>query len=130
MDCIFCKIVAKQIPAEIIYEDEKVIAILDINPVNAGHTLVIPKNHSENTATADDADLFALSLALKKLAPAVVAATEAISWNLLAVGELVAHTHWHIIPRQKNDGLKHWPGHPYAEGEKEIVGNKIRMEIK
>jgi len=131
MDCLFCKIIAKQIPANIVYEDEKVLAFLDINPVNPGHLLVVPKVHSENIAVANDEDLLALGLAVKKLAPAVCAATACDGWNLEvnngnAAGQAIDHTHWHIVPRHKDDGLKHWPGHSYAEGEAAAVAEKIR----
>ena len=122
MECVFCKIVAKQIPSEIVYEEAKVIAILDINPNKQGHTLVIPKVHSDNMANALDADIAALTSAVKKLAPLIVAATGAQGWNMEAnngnaAGQVIMHTHWHIIPRHAADGLKHWPVHPYAEGE-------------
>jgi histidine triad (HIT) family protein len=134
MDCLFCKIINKEIPANIVYEDERVIAFLDINPVNPGHLLVVPKVHSENIAVAADEDLVALSLAVKKLAPAVCQATTCDGWNLEvnngnAAGQAVDHTHWHIVPRYLTDGLKHWPGHPYAEGEAVIVAEKIKKEI-
>ena len=134
MDCLFCKIIAKQIPSEIVYEDAKVIAILDINPNKQGHTLVIPKVHSDNMAVAEDADLAALVFTVKKIAPAIVAATGADGWNLEAsngdaAGQVVMHTHWHVIPRHLDDGLKHWPSHPYAEGELKNIGEKIRNKI-
>lgn len=122
MDCLFCKIIAKEIPAFVVYEDDRILAFLDIHPVNAGHLLVVPKTHSENIAVAADEDLVALSLAVKKLAPAVCSATGCVGWNLEvnngnAAGQVIDHTHWHIVPRRLDDGLKHWAGHPYAEGE-------------
>ncbi len=129
MDCLFCKIIAKQIPASLVFEDEKIVAFLDINPVNPGHLLVVPKAHSANTAVAEDDDLVALALAVKKLAPAVMKATGAYGWNLLAVGEDVPHTHWHVIPRQRNDELKHLPGHPYAAGEAAVIAKAISAAL-
>jgi histidine triad (HIT) family protein len=134
MDCLFCKIVNKEIPSEIVYEDDKVVAILDIKPTNPGHALVIPKAHSQNMAVANDDDLITLALAVKKLAPAIVAAVAADGWNLEAnnggaAGQVVEHTHWHIVPRFKEDGLRHWPGHPYADGEMRAVGDKIRKAL-
>jgi histidine triad (HIT) family protein len=134
MDCLFCKIIAKQIPANVVYEDEKILAFLDINPVNPGHLLVVPKAHSENIAVAAGDDLVALTLAVKKLAPAVCTATVCDGWNLEvnngnAAGQVIDHTHWHIVPRHKDDGLKHWPGHPYAEGEAAAVADNIRKNI-
>jgi histidine triad (HIT) family protein len=134
MDCLFCKIIAKQIPVDLIYENEKVVAFLDINPVNPGHLLVVPKVHSENIAVAADDDLIALTLAVKKLAPAVCAATSCDGWNLEvnngnAAGQAIDHTHWHIVPRRKEDGLKHWPGHPYAAGEAAKIIALIRENL-
>jgi len=134
MDCLFCKIIAKQIPVDLIYENEKVVAFLDINPVNPGHLLVVPKVHSENIAMASDDDLIALTLAVKKLAPAVCAVASCAGWNLEvnngnAAGQVIDHTHWHIVPRRAADGLKHWPGHPYAEGEAAKVAASIRANL-
>jgi histidine triad (HIT) family protein len=134
MDCLFCKIIAKEIPSQTVYEDKKVVAFLDINAVNPGHLLVVPKAHSENIAVAADEDLIALTLAVKKLAPAVCAASVCDGWNLEvnngnAAGQAIDHTHWHIVPRHKDDGLKHWPGRPYAEGEAAIIAEKIRKAI-
>jgi histidine triad (HIT) family protein len=134
MDCLFCKMIAKEIPVNLVYEDEKVIAVLDINPVNPGHTLVIPKAHSENVAVAADRDLIALVMAVKKIAPAVCGATSCAGWNLEvnngnAAGQLIDHTHWHIVPRQLNDGLRHWPGHPYAAGEAAKIAAAIRKNL-
>ncbi len=134
MDCLFCKIINKEIPAASAYEDEKIFAFLDINPVNPGHLLVVPKKHSENIALADDEDVIALALAVKKLAPAVCAAMRCDGWNLEvnngnAAGQVIDHTHWHIVPRHHGDGLKHWPGRPYAEGEAKTIAEKIKAGI-
>jgi histidine triad (HIT) family protein len=134
MDCLFCKIIDKKIPALTVYEDEKVLAFLDINPVKSGHLLVVPKKHSENIGVAEDADLAALAIAVKKLATAVCGALASDGWNLEvnngnAAGQVIDHTHWHIVPRHKDDGLKHWPGHPYAEGEAEAVAARIRERL-
>lgn len=134
MDCLFCKIINKEIPSHAVYEDDKVVAFLDINPVKPGHLLVLPKRHSENIGVAADEDLVALTLAVKKLAPAVCAATACDGWNLEvnngnAAGQLIDHTHWHIVPRQKDDGLKHWPGHPYSEGEAADIAKSIREKL-
>jgi histidine triad (HIT) family protein len=129
MDCIFCKIAEKAIPAAVVYEDDRTIAFLDINPFAPGHTLVVPKAHSLNTAVAEDADLSALALAVKKVAPAVCAAVACESWNLLAVGELVPHTHWHIIPRRRDDGLLNLPHVKYAEGEAAKIAEAIKANL-
>ncbi len=134
MECLFCRIVAKEIPSAAVYEDDKVLAFLDIKPVNPGHTLVVPKVHSRTTGEAADGDLVALTLAVKRLAPAVMAAVSADGWNLEvnngnAAGQVVDHTHWHIVPRRGDDGLRHWPGRPYAPGEAEKAASAIRANI-
>jgi len=134
MDCLFCKITAKEIPSQTVYEDEKVVAFLDINPVSRGHLLVVPKVHSENIAVANDVDVVALSLAVKKLAPVVCAAVGADGWNLIvnngnAAGQAIDHTHWHIVPRKKDDGLKHWPHVTYAAGEGDAIAEEIKSGL-
>ncbi len=131
MDCLFCKIINKEIPSQIVYEDDKVVAILDINAVGPGHTLVLPKVHSTTFLEASDNDLIAMTMVVKKLAPAICSAMACDGWNLEvnngnAAGQVIDHTHWHIVPRRVGDGLKPWPGHPYAEGEAAKVAEKIR----
>jgi histidine triad (HIT) family protein len=134
MDCLFCKIINKEIPSQVVYEDDKALAFLDINPVNPGHVLVLPKNHSTTFLDASDEDLVAMTLAVKKLAPAICSAMACDGWNLEvnngnAAGQLIDHTHWHIVPRHANDGLKHWPGRPYTEGVAAKVVEKIKNSL-
>jgi histidine triad (HIT) family protein len=113
-DCIFCKIINKEIPADIIYEDANILAFLDLRPVARGHALVIPKAHSENILSASADDLCGVMPGLQKVAAGVVKATGAAGFNLHvntgpAAGQTVFHTHFHIIPRFSNDNLKMWP---------------------
>ena len=113
-DCIFCKIISGQIPADKVYEDSKVIAFLDIHPVNPGHTLVVPKNHSRNILEDNIDDLTSSMSAIRRIAGAVIKAVKADGFNLgvntnAAAGQAVFHTHFHVIPRFINDGLRHWP---------------------
>jgi histidine triad (HIT) family protein len=134
MDCLFCKIINKDIPAVFVYEDERVVAFLDINPVAPGHTLVVPKAHSKTLIEADDADLNALTAVVKKLAPAVCGATACAGWNLEvnngnAAGQAIDHTHWHIVPRKPDDGLKHFPRGKYAEGEAVKMAEAIKTNL-
>ena len=134
VDCVFCKIINGEIPANKIYEDDKVLAFLDINPVNPGHTLVIPKKHSENLIDTADEDLCAIIKAVKKIAPAIVKTVEAGGFNLgvnngAAAGQLVNHLHFHIMPRSDNDGLELWPGRPYEEGQAKQIAEKIKKEL-
>lgn len=131
-DCIFCKIISGKVPCAKVYEDQKVIAFLDIAPVNKGHVLVVPKIHTENLLDTPEPTLHALFSAIKKLAPAVQHGAEADGLNInsnngSAAGQLVMHYHWHIIPRYSSDGLKHWPHHHYEDDmtawQKKITDN-------
>ncbi|WP_231186144.1 HIT family protein [Haladaptatus sp. DYF46] len=108
-DCIFCQIVAGEIPSKTVYEDESVLAFLDVNPLAPGHTLVISKDHHETLGDVpkDTAnDLFSV---LHDLTPAVEAAVDADASNVAfnngeAAGQEVPHVHGHIIPRFDGDG--------------------------
>ncbi|MFH1770076.1 MAG: HIT family protein [archaeon] len=130
-DCIFCKIVnTGEIPSSKIYEDNEFYAFLDINPINKGHVLVVPKTHCRNLLDFprnQEADAMEV---LKKVAKAVVKATNADGFNMgmnnePAAGQVIFHAHFHIIPRFKDDGLHSWPDKNYDEGEME----KYRQEI-
>lgn len=109
MTCLFCQIIKKEIPAEIIYEDEKSIAILDINPRSLGHLMVLPKTHWENILELKDEEVEPLfqtvkkmtELLNKKLAPAGF--TIGINHGKVS-GQTIDHLHIHIIPRYLNDG--------------------------
>ena len=134
-NCIFCKIVRGEIPSEKIYEDDWSLAFLDINPVNAGHALVIPKDHFENIYTTPDEALARLSLVTKKVALAIRNAVDAegitISMNNEpAGGQVIFHAHFHIVPRFEKDGLKLWPQRKYNNGEISDTAKKIKEELK
>ena len=109
MDCIFCKIVAGDIPAHKVYEDDHVIAILDISQATTGHTLVIPKKHTKNITEMDPKDASHLFSVLPKISRAVNKAFRPIGMNILINTDKplqsVFHTHVHIIPRYDNDGV-------------------------
>jgi len=132
MDCIFCKIIAGQIPSVIVYEDEKVLAILDINPVNEGHVLVMPKMHAENLEEVSGQDLTAVILAVQKLGSAVKRGLGVSGYNVTenndpVAGQAIAHLHFHIIPRLASDGLRPWPQRQY-EGTERM--NEVAEKIK
>lgn len=133
-DCIFCKIVAGEIPAEKVYEDENTIAFLDITPVNPGHVLVIPKTHHKNMFDTPNEVLYNLIDTTKKIAAALKEDGEegvnVISNNEPAAGQVVFHTHFHIVPRNSNDGIKLLHGKEYGEGEMQKTGEKIRNALK
>ena len=134
-NCIFCKIIKGDIPAAKVYEDEKTLAFLDIAPVNKGHTLVIPKKHSKNLLEDDMDDLDICMKTIKKVAKAVMGATGADGFNLgantnSAAGQVVFHTHFHIIPRFEDDGLRHWSQGKYDEMEMDSFQEKIKESIE
>ena len=133
-DCIFCKIIEGKIPCAKVYENDKIIAFLDISPVNPGHVLVMSKQHFERLEDLPDEILCELAKAIKKISKAVLKAVNAGSFNLgvndgRAAGQLVPHAHFHIMPRFEGDGLKHWPGKSYEEGEAEKIAENIRKNI-
>ena len=130
-NCIFCKIVAGDIPAAKIYEDDHVFGFLDIEPLSAGHALLVPKQHSPNLAQLPVAEAQHLAAALGPLARAVVQAVQADGFNVLcnngaAAGQLIEQVHYHIIPRKKGDGLfTRWPGEKYPKGRIEHIAQEI-----
>jgi len=108
--CIFCKIVAKQAPSSILYEDESVLAFLDIRPLNMGHTLVIPKAHYVDIFDIQEKELAAVHLVAKQLSFAVKKATGAdgisiIQQNGKAAGQDIFHFHVHVVPRFEGQKL-------------------------
>jgi histidine triad (HIT) family protein len=132
-ECIFCKIINKEIPSEKIYEDDLVFGFLDINPVNLGHSLLIPKEHFENMhEVPDDLASHIIKIA-KKISKAIKksgAEGTVISMNNgSAAGQTVFHQHTHIIPRFEKDNLLPWPKkQPKKEKFKEIA-QKIIKEL-
>ncbi|MCF7865541.1 MAG: HIT family protein [Candidatus Pacebacteria bacterium] len=135
-NCIFCKIVAGEIAASKVYEDDETIAFLDIQPVNPGHTLVIPKDHFENIYTTPVMTWMRVQMTAQKVALAVKHATDADGVNIYmnneaAAGQVVPHTHVHIIPRYNDDNLTLWHGTAYKDPEEmESFADKISTELK
>ena len=132
--CIFCKIINKEIPAEIIYEDEKSLVFLDIEPNNPGHCLVVPKQHFENIFDAPEEVLAHLINVAKKISRVLKVAVLAEGINIginngASAGQIVPHLHIHVIPRYVSDGFIHWHGKPYEPGEIKIVAEKIRKSL-
>ena len=119
-ECIFCKIVAGQIPCARVYEDEAVIAFLDINPIAKGHTLVVPKGHYPTLLDLPASEGETLLKALRLVGGAVFRQTGAGGFNVVQnnfgpAGQMVFHSHWHVIPRFENDGLADWPAGAYKD---------------
>jgi histidine triad (HIT) family protein len=134
-DCIFCKIVAGEIPCTKIYEDEVALSFLDIGPISDGHTLVIPKQHFDKLHDCPPELLGRVSHCLGRIARAVIAATGAEAYNVLCnngrpAGQLVDHVHFHIIPRNAGDGVfNRWPHFKYPEGKIEALAKSIRENL-
>jgi histidine triad (HIT) family protein len=136
-NCLFCKITKKEIDSSIIYEDDKFMAILDIKPVNIGHSLLIPKEHSINILDIKEETLSESAPILKKLSLAIKKAVDADGINIhmnneKAGGQVVMHTHFHIIPRYENDGIVQWKSVRTYSGEdeeKETIEN-IKSALK
>ena len=119
-NCIFCKILAGEIPCARVYEDADIFAFLDINPIAKGHTLVVPKGHYPTLLDMPTSEGEALLRALRVVGEAVLKGTGATGFNCIqnnftSAGQEVFHTHWHIIPRFEKDGIPHWPGGKYAD---------------
>ena len=133
--CLFCRMAAGQIPVARIYEDDVVLAFLDIGPVSDGHTLVIPKQHCEKLDDCPADLLGQVCSRLGKLAGAVAAAMNSDGYNLLcnngrAAGQLVEHLHFHIIPRNAGDGVfNRWPAYKYEDGKAGEIADKIRRNL-
>ena len=134
-DCIFCKIVRGEIPSARVLETDDVLAFLDINPVSKGHTLVIPKAHYASFPEIPADLLGHLGEALQKIGTAVKSQLHCAGFNVLlnndrAAGQLIDHSHFHLIPRNKADGVMDWPEvHPYPEGELESVRAKLASAV-
>ena len=134
IDCLFCKIIAKEIPSACVYEDDAIVAFLDIHPTQPGHVLVVPRQHSEGFHDATPETLHRLIDATQKIAKAILVAVGSSAFNLeqnngVIAGQVIPHLHFHIIPRFEGDGLRHWSGKEYAEGEQELVAEQIRKAL-
>ena len=131
-DCIFCKIVAGELPAEIVAEDDHTVSFMDINPWTRGHALVIPRNHSRNLLDIDAEDLAHVAAAAKRLAGTMRERLGCDGINLLnssetAAWQTVFHFHMHVIPRYDDDPLR-LPGKPQEADQDELraVAEELR----
>ena len=109
MDCIFCKIINKEIPNYTVYEDEFVLAFLDVEPCSKGHTVIIPKRHANNLSEITDEEWQKLMKSLRAVQQKIEEIIKPAGMNIginngNAAGQAVPHVHWHIIPRYENDG--------------------------
>jgi histidine triad (HIT) family protein len=133
--CAFCKVVNREVPTRLVFEDEISLAFLDHRPVFPGHCLLIPKQHYETLIDLPLNLIGPFFTSAQLLARAVEAAMEAhgtfVAMNN-RVSQSVPHLHVHVVPRRRKDGLKgfFWPRYPYkSEEEAELVQEKIQQAI-
>jgi histidine triad (HIT) family protein len=139
-DCIFCQIIRKEAPANVVYENEQVVAFLSNHPVNEGHTLVVPKKHYMDIYDIPEDEVAYLYKVTKRIAVAVKDSMAAegirvVQNNGWAAGQVVFHLHVHVIPMEPNDGFVHgkaFRDHTNARESEELQkdAEKIRQQLK
>jgi histidine triad (HIT) family protein len=131
-DCLFCKIVAGEIPAQVVDENERTVAFMDINPGTRGHLLVVPRQHARDLLEIDQDDLAATMASAQRMAARVVERLDADGVNLLnccgsAAWQTVFHFHVHVIPRYDGDPLRlPWIPEPGDSDEIEATARALR----
>jgi histidine triad (HIT) family protein len=134
-DCVFCKIVARQIPATVVHEDEHTLAFMDIGQVNPGHVLVAAKAHVENVYGLEDVQAGAVFRAVARVARAIRAAFSPPGLSIYQAngkpaGQTVFHFHVHVVPRHEADGMDlTWPVKNPPREKLEEAAAKIRAKI-
>jgi histidine triad (HIT) family protein len=134
-DCIFCRIVARQLPATVVHEDEHTLAFMDLGQVNPGHVLVTLKMHVENVFNLEAEQASALGVASARVARAIrdAFAPQGLSVyqaNGKAAGQTVFHYHVHLVPRQEGDGMAlSWPVKNPPREQLEAHAAKIRASL-
>ena len=136
MDCIFCKIINNEIPSYTIYEDDNVLAFLDITQGTKGHTLIVPKNHVKNVYELDELTASNVFSVIPKIANALKLAFNPIGLNIVNNNDKplqsVFHFHIHLIPRYENDGMKLSTVNNYGKFDNEYFNslvNSIKKEL-
>ncbi len=134
-DCIFCKIVHRQAPSSVVYEDERTMAFMDIRPVSEGHSLVIPKKHFVDVFDTPNDELAAMYVLSKRVALAVKKATGAdgitiVQQNGAAAGQDIFHIHVHIIPRFEGKKVPRFSDLEFANRESlDLNASRIGKEL-
>lgn len=133
-DTVFMKIIRRELPAHIVYEDEHTLAFLDQKPAVPGHTLVIPKKLAVNIFDVDDEMLTAVMRTVRKIAPAVRDSVGAHGVHInsnhgKAAGQVVFHLHFHIIPRHDHSEFTFWP-HGDLPSDAPKIAEKIRQALQ
>ena len=135
-DCVFCRIIAGEIPCAKVYETDKALAYLDLNPMRPGHTLIVPKAHYQNILDIPAQAVPDIISVIQLIWPAVQKVTKSEGFNVLqnnfpAAGQTVFHVHWHLVPRHMDDGIRQWDQGRYKSilEMQDLAGN-IRSRIK
>ena len=134
-NCIFCRIVQGEIPAAKVYEDELVLAFLDIAPINFGHVLVIPKEHHESSSTIPEATAGRMFRIGSRIGIALKRKLDYDAFNLhladgTAAGQVVMHAHLHVVPRGVEDGFHwNWRQLKYPEGRIQEVRDALAAKL-
>ena len=135
-DCIFCKIIAGEIPSAKIYEDDMIYAFLDISPINFGHTLVIPKEHHQSAATIPEnvaGRMFAVGSRIGILLKRSMEEYDGYNLHLAdgtVAGQVVMHAHLHVVPRGAEDGFRwNWRQETYPEGKAEEICETLQAKM-
>src|SRR5215831_18029931 len=133
-DCIFCKIVSRKAPSNIVYEDDDYIAFLDAFPFSPGHTLVCPKSHGETIWDMEEGEIGELFRMASKVSRGIVEAVDADGFRFVqnngeAANQVVAHVHVHVIPVKMMDKGRFVERRKYSESEMHEIAEKIRKAL-
>ena len=131
-DCIFCKVIAGEIPGEVVDSDDRTVTVMDINPATRGHVVVIPREHSENLLSVSEDDLAATMGAVRRITERMQETLEPDGFNVLnnmgrAAWQSIFHFHVHVIPRYREDPLElPWVPGPADPAELASVASELR----
>lgn len=128
-DCIFCKIAKGEIPSTKLWEDERFFAFLDINPINPGHALVIPKKHEDNVFDLDEETYSGLFLTAKRLSEPIQKAVGSKRVGVIIEGFLVHHAHVHLVPINSGNELDPSRAKKASPEELEEIARKVRVNL-
>ena len=133
-ECIFCKIIKGEMPVNKIYEDDKILAFLDIKPVNPGHTLVVPKEHFSDLTTTPAELVCAGMRVVQKIGEKIIKSGLGTGFNVgintkKTAGQIVDHFHIHLMPRLEDDAFELWHGRDYTPGEAEKIAEKLKIDL-
>ena len=135
LNCVFCDIAAGRLPAARVLETPKVLAFLDMAPVNYGHTLIIPKAHYQNFLDLPDDLWTEMGRVSRRVAQALRTVLYAQGFNIgmnnfEAAGQVIFHAHFHLIPRYFSDGLQLFPQESYRPGDMEKTAAQLRQALE